>query len=260
MNINLIKCDGTIDLWLLSEKAGFCMTSGFCIRGAELHNGNDEDLVIGVDEDGYQMMDLTIYHDKTRSTSFHKVVYCAEDGAHDPLNYNNNACSVAVVAKYMEEKAVGLDYIRSTGSTSADVNKILAKPGLGALIRRVRDKGKSNGGGQYISAQRRGAKQLDFIQHIAVKLGWKFDKRIGQNDIFSIHSGKKSGIVACARDADDVLDDSDKKAISGHATVEMYDYYANNGQYKARSAAKKLAIVKKKKRRKLNNGMNDENL
>eukprot|EP01084_Bolivina_argentea_P037632 69595_1 len=83
MNINLIKCDGTIDLWLLSEKAGFCMTSGFCIRGAELHNGNDEDLVIGVDEDGYQMMDLTIYHDKTRSTSFHKVIYCAEDGMND---------------------------------------------------------------------------------------------------------------------------------------------------------------------------------
>ncbi len=68
MNMNILKCNGSFDLDKLCDKYGFCVSTGFCIRGDEIHRGKDEDLVIGVDNDGYQCMDLTIYYDKTRTS------------------------------------------------------------------------------------------------------------------------------------------------------------------------------------------------
>eukprot|EP00483_Globobulimina_turgida_P008204 UN08220 len=95
MNLSVVAANGSIDDFLLTAKSGFIITTGFCIRGDEVHRALDEDLIFGVDDDGFKYIDLKIYYDKSRSSCYHKAIFCDEIGSHHSDKFNGDACPVA---------------------------------------------------------------------------------------------------------------------------------------------------------------------
>eukprot|EP01084_Bolivina_argentea_P037634 69597_1 len=191
MNVHLIKENGEIDDMILTEKSGYVLSTGFMARGDEIYRGLDQDLMFVSDDNGSIYVQLKIFTDKTRTRSYFKTIYCDEIHAHDPLNYNENACPVAVLQLYQQRKQQSIVYIKDNSRLTSKRSKaIVADPLQGALVRRVKQKKQSDlSKGTYISVQRRGENQLDFIQQIAERLKWDMDVRLGQSDIFGKHSG-----------------------------------------------------------------------
>eukprot|EP01084_Bolivina_argentea_P176045 304716_1 len=63
----------------------FVITTSCCVRGDEIHRSLDEDLIISIDDKGFVFADLKIYYGKSRTSFYHKSVYCDENGQHNQL-------------------------------------------------------------------------------------------------------------------------------------------------------------------------------
>ena len=83
------------------------------------------------------------------------------------------------------------------------------------------------------------AKKLDFDNNHGI-----YETNVPQRKKFSRHSGRRSGICETEKKIGGLLSDREKLALTGHKTIEMYEWYANRGEYtKIRAAEKRQQLM-----------------